>query len=64
MEKKYQNMKKEQVLVNKNKLSNHQINMEVMQFPNYYRSLAKTMLLRGESLDAVQKEIDKYSHMY
>lgn len=64
MERKHQNIKKEQVLENKNKLSSHQINMEVMQFPNYYQSLAKTMLLSGESLEAVQKEIDKYSHMY
>lgn len=57
-------MKKKQVLENKNILSNHQINREVMKFPNYYQSLAKTMLLRGESLEEVQKEIDKYSHQY
>jgi len=46
------------------KMTNHQINMEVMKFPNYYQSLARTMLLQGESVEQVQSEIDKFSHMY
>lgn len=46
-------MELQEELGNNQKLTNHQINMEVMKFPNYYQSLAKAMLLAGESVEQV-----------
>lgn len=57
-------MKQQEDLKSNQKLTNHQINMEVMKFENYYQSLAEQMLLEGKSVEEVQIEIDKYSHMY
>lgn len=57
-------MKEPEKSENKQKLTRHQMELEAMKFPDYYRTLVIGMLSMGESLEAVQEEIDKYSHMY
>ena len=38
--------------------------MKVMTYETHYQSLVRTMLLRGASTEEIDKEIQKFSHMY
>lgn len=50
--------------VNKKKLTQQEINEQVRKYPDYYQALVTTMFHRGASAEEVQKEINKFSHMY
>ena len=60
------NMTQQEESESKNKLK--ELTMEermiVMTYETHYQSLVKTMLQRGASTEEIDKEIQKFSHMY